>query len=105
MLQAIGVQIMNKSKRSHSAVFKHKVAVAAIKQELSQSQISARYEIHTSQINKWKKEALQHIEEGFSNKRERQTKENSQIIDDLYKQIGRLKMELEWLKKKSGIED
>jgi len=49
---------MNKTKRSHNAAFKQKVAIAAIKQELSQSQISAQYEVHTSQINKWKKEAL-----------------------------------------------
>lgn len=105
MLQTIGVQYMNKSNRTHNAVFKQKVAIAAIQQELSQSQISAKYEVHTSQINRWKKEALESIAEGFKNKREKQAKEDKQIIEELYKQVGRLNMELAWLKKKSGIED
>jgi len=105
VLQIIGVQIVNKGKRTHNAAFKQKVAIAAIKQELSQSQISARYEVHTTQINKWKKEALESIVIGFKNKREKQAKEDKQIIEELYKQVGRLNMELSWLKKKSGFED
>jgi len=96
---------MNKGKRSHNASFKRKVAIAAINQELSQSQISGHYEVHTSQINKWKKEALESIEAGFINKREKQAKEDRQIIEELYTQVGRLNMELAWLKKKSGFED
>ena len=96
---------MSNIKRSHNAAFKQKVAIAAIKQELNQSQISAQYEVHTSQINKWKKEALESIALGFKNKREKQAKESEQIIEELYKQVGRLNMELAWLKKKSGFED
>ena len=96
---------MSNIKKSYNAVFKQQVVLAAIKQELSQSQISAQYEVHTSQINKWKKEALASILEGFKNKRTKQEKEDKQIIEELYKQVGRLNMELSWLKKKSGFED
>ncbi len=96
---------MSNIKRCHNAVFKQKVAIAAIKQALSQSQISAQYEVHTSQINKWKKAALESIAIGFKNKQEKQAKEDKQIIEELYKQVGRLNMELAWLKKKSGFED
>jgi transposase-like protein len=90
-------------KRKHTAVFKTSVALAAIKGELTQSQITGRYKIHTTQITRWKKQALEWIKQGFSEqlKDSKPDKASEQLLSELYEEIGRLKVELSWLKKKS----
>lgn len=96
---------MNKSRRQHSAAFKAKVAVAAIKEELSQAQITSEYGVHTTQLRAWKKQAMEAITEGFSQKKRRDKAEEANLLASLYEQIGRLQAELNWLKKKSGLDD
>ena len=91
---------MAKNKRSHSAVFKTKVALAAIGQEKTQSQMSTEFGVHATQINTWKKQAIGSITEGFSSKRKKDKQATEELTDELYKQIGQLKVELDWLKKK-----
>lgn len=95
---------MPKSKGLHSAAFKKKVAVCAIKEELTQAQITSQYEVHLTQVRKWKNQALEAIEVGFSKKAEREQKDQSELIASLYEQVGRLQMQLDWVKKKSGLE-
>lgn len=92
---------MTKNKRNHTAAFKTKVALAALKQEQTQSQISTEFAVHGTQINAWKKLAIESITEGFSNKSSKENKINEALTDELYKQIGQLKVEVDWLKKKS----
>ena len=92
---------MSKNKTKHSAAFKTKVAVAAIKQDLTQSQITTEYGVHSTQINQWKKLAIDAINSGFSCRSDKANKENEQLVDELYRQVGKLKVELDWLKKKS----
>lgn len=89
-------------KRKHSAAFKMEVALAAIKGQLTQAQVTGRYQIHTTQINRWKKQALEAIKKDFSeqSKRLKPDKDNERVLSALYEEIGRLKMELNWLKKK-----
>ena len=82
---------------------KAKVALDAIKGELTVSEISSSYGVHSSQITVWKKQAMDELKLVFSDKREKTDKLNEQLTEELYKQIGQLKVELDWLKKKSGI--
>ena len=96
---------MSSRRRQHSAVFKAKVAIAAIKEELTQAQITSEYGVHTTQLRTWKKQALESITSGFSKKRERDKTEQENLLANLYEQIGRLQAELNWLKKKSGFDD
>jgi len=95
---------MSKKRRMHGAAFKKQVVLAAIKEELTQAQITSRYEVHTTQVRLWKSQALEAIEAGFSKKLERNQKDQSELIAGLYEQIGRLQMQLGWIKKKSGLE-
>ena len=95
----------NKNRRKHNAAFKTKVAIAAIKEELTQAQITSQFEIHTTQLRQWKKQALGSIQTGFSTKRDRDKADQEALLTSLYEQIGRLQTELSWLKKKSGFND
>jgi len=94
---------MNGKRKQYSNKFKARVALEAIKGDKTIAELSSMYGIHTSQIMKWKKKVLENIPEIFSNKREDSEKGAEEIQDELYKQIGQLKVELDWLKKKSGF--
>jgi transposase len=93
---------MSNIKRGHPASFKAQVAVDALKELLTIAQLSAKYGVHGTQVKNWKKEALEILLEGFSDKRDRDNKEQEALVEELYKQIGQQKVELDWLKKKSG---
>jgi len=89
-------------RRKFDAAFKAKVAMEAIRGEATLAQLASRYQVHPNQITQWKKQALEGLPALFADKRTkngRQEKECSE--DELYRQIGKLKVELEWLKKKS----
>lgn len=94
------------SKRQNfNAAEKYKVALEAIKGELTQAQITARYKVHSTQIAKWKKQALEYLQAAFSNKlqiSELMADYEGQLAE-LYRQIGQLKVENDFLKKKSDL--
>ena len=96
---------MEKSiKRQHSAEFKRKVALEIIKGEETMSVICSKYQIHPTQARKWKEKALTALEHSFdSDSVDNRVKEKEKLIDELYRQIGQLKVELDWLKKKIGL--
>lgn len=84
--------------------YKARVALAAIKGEMTTSEISSKFEVHTSQITRWRKQALEGLREIFSQgKTSSSDRMDPKLTDDLYKQIGQLKVENDWLKKKSEI--
>ena len=91
---------MPKGKR-HSAQFKFRVALDAAKGTKTLNELAGQYELHPSQISQWKSQLLKEGADVFSTATARQQREQEALQADLYEQIGRLKMELEWLKKKA----
>lgn len=92
-------------KKNHDAVFKAKVALEAVKGEKTIAQIASEYGVHPNQIGQWKKRLLEDLPGLFSDRRRKEEKEGAAETDELYRQIGQLKVELDWLKKKSQILD
>ena len=89
------------TRRKHSADFKTKVVIEAIKERYTIEEIARKYEIHPTQINTWKKEFLSKASGVFDDKDKRQSEEERQaLMDKLYAQIGQAKVEIDWLKKK-----
>ena len=95
---------MTKTRRRHSAEFKFRVALEAAKGQQTASELASKYEVHPNQISAWKRELLEGGAGVFaSNGRHgRQEREQEALQAGLYEQIGRLKVELEWLKKKAA---
>ncbi len=92
---------MGRIRKSYSSAFKAKVALEAIKKEKTMAQLSSEYGVHANQINQWRKRLLEELPEVFSKKRQKKEQESEDLQDELYRQIGQLKVELDWLKKKS----
>lgn len=90
-------------RKNYSAEFKAKVALAAIKGDQTINEITSFYEVHPNQVLNWKKQALAAIPDSFSDRRVRREKDDEELKAQLYQQIGQLKVELDWLKKKSGM--
>ena len=91
---------MGVNRKSHSAEFKAKVALEAAKQEKTIAQLSGQFGVHANMVTKWKKHMLQELPGVFSGMHKKANKDSERLIDELYRQIGQLKVELEWLKKK-----
>ncbi|GDX97305.1 transposase [Planctomycetia bacterium] len=85
-------------RRVFGAAFKAKVALAAAKGDRTTAQLASQFGIHTSQVTAWKKLLLGQVAELFADGRQRRS-EQAADEQELYEQIGRLKMEVEWLKK------
>jgi transposase len=86
----------------HTAEFKTKVAVEAIRQQKTANELTAEYGIHATQINLWKKQALAAIPAAFSSKRMQEQANRQGEIDELHRQLGQVIAERDWLKKKSS---
>jgi transposase len=89
-------------RRRHTAEFKAKVAVEAIRQQKTANELTTDYGIHATQINTWKQQAMGAILEAFSSKRVKEQENQQGEIDELHRQIGQLIAERDWLKKKSS---
>ena len=90
---------MKKRNKNHSAPFKAKVALAAIKSDKTGAELANEFQVHTTQITQWRKLLKDSIIEIFSARRNKKDKENQELIDQLYKQVGQLTVELDWVKK------
>jgi transposase len=88
-------------KSKHSAGFRAKVALAAVKEMRTMSELASQFDVHPTQIHKWKRRLVEGAEELFTRPGEDRQGDNAEVTE-LYEQIGRLKMELEWLKKKAA---
>jgi transposase len=96
---------MRSMRKKYSASYKSKVALEAIRGDLTIAELSGKYGVHANQISKWKKQALVGLPQLFSDKRKKEVIESEELVSELYRTIGRLNVELEWLKKKSGLVD
>ncbi len=94
---------MGNIRKNHNAAFKSRVAFEAAKGEKTIAQLSSEYGIHPNQIGQWKKKLLEELPVIFSDKRKKAERDRDELEAELYRQIGQLKVELEWLKKKSNI--
>jgi len=88
-------------RKNHDSAFKAKVALEAIKGEKTMAQISSEYGVHANQIRQWRQRLLEEMPGVFSDRRQKKEKQNEEMTAELYRQIGQLKVELDWLKKKS----
>ena len=93
---------MSRKRRAFGASFKAKVALAACRGDKTTAELASAYGVHASQVTAWKKQLLAQAPELFEDGRRRRGEERSADEEELYAQIGRLKMEVEWLKKKSA---
>ena len=91
-------------RKTFNSALKAKVALEAIKGLKTINQIALEHKVHPTQINLWKKELLTHAAELFETKRGPKPVDAQSDPDRLYAKIGQLNMELDWLKKKSGID-
>jgi transposase-like protein len=89
-------------RRRHSAEFKTKVVLAALREDKTQSQLASEFGIHPLQITQWKKGAVESLPEVFGAQPSRTVAEQEELERQLYERIGRLETELAWLKKKVG---
>jgi transposase-like protein len=94
---------MGKQRRQFSAAFKAKVALEAIKGQRTVQEISSTFAVHPNQVAQWKRQAVEQLPEIFSAGRGQLNRAEEELKEGLYEQIGRLQMELAWLKKKSGL--
>lgn len=91
---------MTRKRKSHSPEFKAKVVLEAIKGMKTTSELASRFQVHPTQISAWKKQASAVLPEGFKRGSPPKRKTEQELTAPLYEEIGRLKMELDWLKKK-----
>ena len=89
---------MTRKRRTFGAAFKAKVALAAAKGDRTTAQLASEYGVHAGQVTAWKKQLMEQVTELFTDGRKRRSDEAANE-HELYEQIGRLKMEVEWLKK------
>jgi len=89
-------------RKAFTPAYKAKVALEAIKGVETVGQLASRYQVHPTQIGVWRKQVLEGMEHLFSDKLKRDQKETSEFIEELYKQIGKKDIQIEWLKKMVG---
>jgi transposase len=92
-----------KKRKMHTAEFKAKVGLEALRGVKTINEIGQAYGVHPAQVGQWKKEIQEQAKTLFEGKRGPKPLAEHQEPDVLYGEIGRLKVELDWLKKKSGI--
>jgi len=90
-------------RRSHDSAFKAKVALEALKGEKTLAQLSSEFKVHANQIRQWRKRALEELPGIFTGHRAQKETEKDELVSELYRQIGQLKVEMDWLKKKSQM--
>lgn len=91
---------MGKKRREHSATFKAKVALDAVKEQETIAMLATKYGIHPTQLSHWKKQLVEGAELIFAGEHSHSTQDYEAERDRLYQEIGRLATELNWLKKK-----
>ncbi len=92
-------------KKKFNPAFKAKVALEALKGQKTLAELARIYEVHPNQIGQWRKQVQAELPKVFNGKRDREHKDQAELVEELYRQIGQQKVELDWLKKNSGLVD
>jgi transposase len=90
-------------RKTHTTQFKTKVALEAIREQKTVNELTAEYGVHATQINTWKKQILSAIPDVFPRKNNKVEQDQQGLVDELYRQIGQLTVERDWLKKNAGL--
>lgn len=93
---------MSRKRRQHGSDFKAQVALAAIREQQTIQELAKRFAIHTSQIQEWKRRLVERAGEIFESSQEKAAARDEPSLAELYEEIGRLKVQLEWIKKKAA---
>ena len=93
---------MGAKRKRIEAGLKAKVALAAVREDCTASQLASKFGVHATQIGHWKRRLVERAVELFSDDGRREKEDQQALIADLFEQIGRLQMEQAWLKKKSA---
>ena len=91
---------MGDIRKRYTAKFKAQIALEAVRQEKTLAQLSSEYGVHTNQIAQWKRQLIGELPGIFAGRRKKADIEAEELRAELYRQIGQLKVELDWLKKK-----
>ncbi len=92
-----------RKRKTYSAEFKAKVGLEAVRGQETANEIGQEYRVHPVQVGQWKKEIMERAKTLFEGQRGPKAIDEHSDVERLYSEIGRLKMELDWLKKKSGL--
>jgi len=101
IIETQGGQEMGRKRKRYDGAFKARVALAAIKGEQTTSEIASQYSVHPNQVTQWKRRVLDSLPEIFSEGKKKEERGREEVENELYRQIGQLKVEVDWLKKKS----
>ena len=94
------------NRKTYTSELKSRVVLEILREELTISQISSKYSVHQSVLNKWRNTALEGLPGLFNDPRKKSLSDiqKGNIIEDLYRQVGKLSLQLEWVKKKCGVD-
>jgi transposase-like protein len=104
-LEHVEVTIMSVQRKRHTAQFKFQIALEALRNDQTVNQIASKHGLHPSQVSQWKRQLLDEGATVFGCTTAQQVRQQEAMQAELYEQIGRLKMDLEWLKKKANRAD
>ncbi|HWQ33388.1 MAG TPA: transposase, partial [Blastocatellia bacterium] len=93
---------MARQRKTYSAALKARIALEAIKGQMTVNQIATHYGVHPNQVTTWKQQAMRQLPELFSRSGPQTVRDDEELKAQLYQQIGQLKVELDWRKKKVG---
>jgi len=94
---------MKRPRKQHSPGFKAKVALEAVRGERTLNELAGQFELHPTQVVQWKKRLVEGATGLFTGQADRDAAQESALRDRLYQEIGQLKVELDWLKKKHEL--
>ena len=87
-------------RKNYTGKFKAKVVVDVIRENETVAELASKYQVHRTLLTRWKKEALEGLPAVFSTAKKKNEQDDKKLIDELYKKIGQLEVENDWLKKK-----
>lgn len=90
------------ARRKHSKELKARIALDAIKGQKTMSELASEYGVHGNQISRWKKQLLESAPDIFTRGKDKEAEKKELERDRLYKKVGQLQIEVDWLKKKTG---